>query len=216
MLVAEQVGTLAALASGRFILQCAIGAGDAQFAGMGADISRRPSSFEAGLATVRRLLAGEPLDGGARIAPVPTEPVEVWIGGHVDAAIDRAARLGEGWLAGPDLTPPRARELLERYRQRCDAHGRAPTAVAIRRDIHVGADAADAERVAGQVLARGYRGFDPAALIIGGRAEAGAAFGDLAAMGYTHVIVRHLADDQAEVLASFERLRGVREMVLDG
>jgi alkanesulfonate monooxygenase SsuD/methylene tetrahydromethanopterin reductase-like flavin-dependent oxidoreductase (luciferase family) len=47
VLVAEQVGTLASLAPGRFILPCAIGGGRQQFAGMGVDHSRRPSRFEA-------------------------------------------------------------------------------------------------------------------------------------------------------------------------
>ena len=37
----------------------------------------------------------------ARIAPVPPEPLTVWIGGSVPAAIDRAARLGDAFLVGP-------------------------------------------------------------------------------------------------------------------
>lgn len=209
VLVAEQIGTLASVARGRFIMQCAIGGGEAQFAGMGADIARRPSAFEQGLATVRALLAGEQ-HAGSRIAPLPPEPVEVWIGGHAPAAIDRAARLGDGWLAGPEPTPGGARELLAAYREACARHGREPSAIAIRRDIHVGADAADAERVAGPVLARGYRGFDPAATIVGGPEEVADAIGSLGEAGYTDVIVRHLADEQHEVLASFERLAEVR------
>ena len=36
----------------------------------------------------------------------------------------------------------------------------------------------------------------------------------LGAMGYTDVIVRHLADEQADVLASFARLAGVRAAIL--
>src|SRR3989441_6373855 len=59
VLLAEQVGTLAALARGRFILQCGLGDDAAQFAAMGADIKHRPSAFEDALAIVRRLLAGE-------------------------------------------------------------------------------------------------------------------------------------------------------------
>src|SRR5690242_15382898 len=38
LLVAEHVGTLASIAKGRFILQCALGADEPQFAAMGADI----------------------------------------------------------------------------------------------------------------------------------------------------------------------------------
>ena len=35
-----------------------------------------------------------------KIAPVPTEPIPVLIGGHSDAALRRAARLGDGWMHG--------------------------------------------------------------------------------------------------------------------
>ena len=214
VLVAEQVGTLAAIASGHFIMQCAIGGGGEQFRSMGADIRRRVSTFERALDVVRRLCAGENVDG-TQIAPVPPEPLEVWVGGHAPAAIDRAARLGDGWLAGPEATSGHARELVTAYFERCAAHGRAPSAVAIRRDIHVGEDDADAERVAGPVLARGYRGFDPSACAVGGPERVAGQFRELAAMGYTDVIVRHLADDQGEVLASSARLAGVRAAILD-
>ena len=46
VLVAEQVGTLAAIAQGRFILQCGIGEGAEQFDAMGANLKHRPSAFE--------------------------------------------------------------------------------------------------------------------------------------------------------------------------
>jgi len=95
VLVAEQIGTLAAIAPGRFIMQCAIGGGADQFAAMGVDIHGRAARFEHALDVVRRLSAGETVDG-TKIAPVPPEPLEVWIGGHAPAAVDRAARLGDG------------------------------------------------------------------------------------------------------------------------
>lgn len=222
VLVAEQVGTLAAIAGGRFILQCAIGAGREQFAGMGVPLRERVPRFEASLGIIRRLLRGETVDAdtpvpirGARIAPIPPEPVEVWIGGHAPAAIDRAARLGDGWLAGPDLLPARAAALAARYRERCAAHGRTPTAVAIRRDVYVGRDDAEAEAVAGPVLAAGYRGFDPAATVYGSVERVAEAFRELAAAGYTDVIVRNLAPEQAQALASIERLAEVRQHIAD-
>jgi alkanesulfonate monooxygenase SsuD/methylene tetrahydromethanopterin reductase-like flavin-dependent oxidoreductase (luciferase family) len=220
VLVAEQVGTLASLAAGRFILVCAIGGDAQQFAGMGSDHSRRPSHFEAGLDIIRRLLAGESVtaDGpyrvrGAVVSPVPPEPVEVWVGGTAARAVDRAARLGDGFLADAHLTPHQAREVLDLYRERAAARGRPPSALAIRRDVHVGADDADAERVAGPVVAAGYRGFDPSACVYGGVETVAERFRDYASMGYTDVIVRHLADDQGEVLESYERLAEVRRLV---
>ena len=101
------------------------------------------------------------------------------------------------------------------YREACARHGVQPSTIAIRRDIHVGADDADAERVAGPILERGYRGFDPAAPVVGGPAKVAASFAELAEMGYTDVIIRHLADDQTEVLRSYARLAEVRGTVSD-
>jgi hypothetical protein len=84
----------------------------------------------------------------------------------------------------------------------------------IRRDVHVGADSADAHRVADPVLAAGYRGFGPHVLV-GGVDEVAEAFAGLADLGYTDVLGRHLAEDQNEVLASFDRLAAVRAAVAD-
>src|SRR5438093_12955087 len=78
VLVAEQVGTLAALAKGPFVLQCAVGGGDDQFRAMGVPLAGRGAVFEHHLGVVHRLLAGEEVDG-ARVAPTPAEPFEVWI-----------------------------------------------------------------------------------------------------------------------------------------
>ncbi len=84
---------------------------------------------------------------------------------------------------------------------------------AIRRDVHVGADAADAHRVADPVLLAGYRGLPPDAPIVGGPEEVAEAVLGLGRLGYTDVLVRHLAEDQDEVLASFRRLATVLELV---
>ncbi len=223
VLVAEQIGTLAAIAKGRFIMQCAVGGGmydPEQFDAFGVDPRQRPSRFEQALDIIRRLLQGETVSSegryrvrNARIAPIPAEPVEVWIGASAPPAIDRAARLGDGWLAAPDLTPEQAREQIVLYRERCAAHGRSPTAIAIRRDIYVGADPEEAKAVAEPILARGYRGFDPRACVYGSAEQVAEQFLALREMGYTDVIVRHLTNEQSNVLASYERLARIRELV---
>jgi alkanesulfonate monooxygenase SsuD/methylene tetrahydromethanopterin reductase-like flavin-dependent oxidoreductase (luciferase family) len=217
VILAEQVGTLACLAQGRFILQCALGDGQDQFAGMGVPLRGRVARFESTLDVLRRLLAGEEVttEGplpllAARGGPRPPEPVDVWIGGSAPAAIDRAARLGDGWIAAPGLTPKEAAAKIEQYRASCAAHGRPVGVTAIRRDVHVGADDRDAWRVADQILAHGYRGLPAQSLVVGGTAEVSRAFADLGDLGFSHLLVRHLADDQGEVLASYERLGAVR------
>ena len=64
--------------------------------------------------------------------------------------------------------------------------------IAVRRDVHVGRDDADASRVAGPIIDGGYRGFDPAAPVVGGVDRVAEAFADLGVAGCTDVIVRHL------------------------
>src|SRR5246127_4793354 len=68
VIVAEQIGTLAAIAQGPFIMQCGLGWGEARFAAMGVNMKTRPSAFEEALDIVRRLLAG---GSGRSSRPVP-------------------------------------------------------------------------------------------------------------------------------------------------
>jgi len=221
VLAAEQLGTLAAIHRGPFVLQCAVGGGDAQFASFGVALRDRARWFEAGLDIIRHLLAGDEVTTTepyrierARIAPTSPQPIEVWIGGAAPRAVDRAARLGDGFLIGPEATPAEVVRLVDLYLDRCAAHDRASGRVAVRRDVHVGPPA-EVDRVARPIVDRGYRGFDPAALVIGDVDEVADQFAALAARGVADVIVRHLADDQPAVIESLMRLRSVRASVTD-
>ena len=218
VLVAEQVGTLAAVARGRFIFQCGLGYDEAQFAAMGTTLTYRPSAFEESLSIVQRLLRGETVSSSgrfkfrdARLALRPAENVEYWIGASARPAIDRAARLADGFLASPSLTLDEARDQAAYYLERCKVYGRTPRAVALRRDIYVGESAGDADEVKGKILATGYRGIPPAALVAGSVEQVVERFAELAPLGYTDVIVRHLTSEQPKVLGSLARLRKVRE-----
>ena len=56
---------------------------------------------------VQELLTGKPVDHdgeffrfeGAQIAAAPTEPVPMIVGGRSEAALQRAGRLGDGWIS---------------------------------------------------------------------------------------------------------------------
>ena len=217
VLVAEQIGTLAAIAQGPFIMQCGLGWGEARFAAMGANFKTRPSAFEEALDIVRRLLAGETVSSsrrfrlaGARLALRPADPVAVWIGASAAPAIDRAARLAEGWIASPGLTHEEARAQADLYRERCAAHGRTPGAIVLRRDIYVGESPSEAQAVLQQALNRSYRGMPAEALSAGSIDEVAAQFRAFGDIGYTDILVRHLTNDQPQVLGSLERLAAVR------
>lgn len=217
VLLAEQVATLASIAPGRFVLQCGLGGDRRQSEGMGVALGKRAAMFETSLAALRALWRGEEVTlerywpvSRARIAPLPPEPVEVWVGALAPPAIERAARLAEGWLASPGLTRAEAADSLNRYRQACAEHGREPTAAAIRRDVYVGATSQEARSAVAPYLAAGYRGFPEEALLFGSVAEVTDAIADLAVLGYTDVIVRNIVADQAQALATIERLAEVK------
>jgi alkanesulfonate monooxygenase SsuD/methylene tetrahydromethanopterin reductase-like flavin-dependent oxidoreductase (luciferase family) len=198
-------------------MQCGLGWGEERFAAMGANIKTRPSAFEEALDIVRRMLAGETVNSsrrfriaGARLALRPAEPVEVHIGASAPPAIDRAARLAEGWIASPGLTREEARAQADFYGERCAIYGKQPGAVVLRRDVYVGESSAEARAVLQHALNQGYRGIPADALIAGSADEVAEQVRSFAELGYTEILVRHLTNDQPKVLGSLERLAAVR------
>lgn len=220
VLLAEQIGTLAAIAEGPFIMQCGLGGDKRQARGMGTSFSHRAAMFEASLNLLRALWRGETVSESrfwhidrARVNPLPTDAVDVWVGAAVPRALARTARLADGWLASPALTIAAARDDLNRYRQACAEHNTSPRAVALRRDIYIGATAAEAKKTVQPYLAAGYRGFDGSALCYGSIEQVAQQFLEFASLGYTDIIVRNISTKQAEALATIERLGEVRKLV---
>ena len=217
VLLAEQIGTLAAIMPGRFIMQCALGGEEAQSNAMGVPLRERVPMFEASLSIMRALWAGETVSHeaywniqSARISPVPAEPVEVWVGAVAPAAINRAARVAEGWLGSPAMNLPTARDQANLYRQACAEHDRDTTAVALRRDVFVGETSQAARALKSEYLAKGYRGFSEDALLAGSVQEVVDELSRYAEVGYTDVIVRNFSADQNQALATIERLADVK------
>ncbi len=97
VLMAEHIGTLAAMSSGPFIVQVGVGAGSAQFAAVGAAPHERAARMEEGIRVVKALLDGETVSSvslgidGARVAPLPPEGLEWWVGGGVRRSIERGS-----------------------------------------------------------------------------------------------------------------------------
>ena len=199
-------------------MQCGLGRGEDQFSAMGRDIRFRPSAFEECLNSLRQLWRGETVSsngrnkfGPATIAPLPPEPIDVWIGANATVAIERAARMGDAWLAEPSLNIEQARAAFNTYRQARELLGLPiPETVAIRRDIHVAEHPNEADLIRQQVNQTGYRGFSTDALIIGDPDQMAAEFRQLQEIGYTDVIVRSLHPYQGHTIASLQRLSRVK------
>ncbi len=217
VLAAEQIATLACVTEGKFIMQCGLGHGEAAFKAMGTEQRYRVRAFEQSLEVMRALWAGEKvtLDGhwkleDAQISPTPPRNVEVWIGASADVAIDRAARMGDVWLAGPGLVLAEAGRQMDVYLTALPTHQKpVPGTVAIRRDIYVAESASEADTLKAEIASRGYRGFDPQALIVGDAESVAEQFSQFGALGYTDIIVRNLHPDYDCAISSTERLARV-------
>ena len=217
VLLAEQIATLAAIMQGRFILQCALGGERPQSEGMGVNMKYRVPMFEDSLDIMRRLWAGETVTHerfwnikNARIAPLPAKNIEVWVGSSAPAALNRTARLAEGWLAQPGLSLQGATDQLNQYRQACAEHNRQPNAVAVRRDIFVGASTQEAEAFKSKAVAKGYRGFAPESMLVGSVAQVADELANFVDAGFTDVIIRSMSSNQSEALAGIERMAEVK------
>ncbi|MGO9856214.1 MAG: LLM class flavin-dependent oxidoreductase [Acidimicrobiales bacterium] len=199
VLMAEQIGTLAAMSSGPFIVQTGLGGGAGQFRAMGVDLGQRASRLEEGILVVQALLRGETVDSelcgvhGARVAPIPPEGAEWWIGGGAPKAIDRAARLGDCWYGNADLTPDTAARDIEIYREACARHGRHPVRIPIRKDVFIAQDRADAEEVGNALVAGGYRGFERKAVAYGDPDDVAEQLSVFKDVGFTDVIIRTMS-----------------------
>lgn len=221
VLAAEQIATLACIARGKFVMQCGLGTGARQFNAMGSNIRNRPSAFEQSLESMRALWAGESvsLDGrwkfqDASISPLPPTAIEVWIGASAPVAIDRAARMGDAWLADPSMTLQQSAVAMDTYQAALAKHGKpTPNTIAIRRDVYVAGSQEEARQVKSEVSNNGYRGFDTEALVIGNAQEVASQFQAFGELGYTDIIVRNLHSDPASALLSTDRLSVVKELL---
>jgi probable F420-dependent oxidoreductase len=122
LVAAKAFATLDHLSGGRVI--CGIGAGHvrAEFEHLGVDFEGRGSMLDEGVPLLARAMEEEFVDGfGARPRPTQSPRPPIWIAGSSNAAIKRAARLGDGWLPQGPSSATQV-ELLQVERER---HGRS-------------------------------------------------------------------------------------------
>ena len=112
--LAKQLASLDRLSRGRLLVTLVPGLTYApEREAIGIDPKLRGAFIDEALPLLRRLWAGETVshDGPAgtlrdvRLSPLPVQqPLEVWLGGTMPAALERCGRLSDGWL--PSLCTP--------------------------------------------------------------------------------------------------------------
>ena len=132
--LAKELATLDQLSGGRLLLLFVLGLRQPEeLDAQGVVASERSAMLEESLHIMRTLWAGETLtfDGAhhhyeaVRLAVRPVQdPLEVWLGGQVPAALRRCGRLGEGWMPGL-CTPAEAASARDEIVEAATAAGRA-------------------------------------------------------------------------------------------
>lgn len=131
VLTAKQAASVAVLSNNRFGFGVGVSPWPDDYRIVGAPWERRGRRMDEMIEIIQGLCAGgffeyhgeifelEPI----KICPVPTEPLPILIGGHADAALRRAARLGDGWMhAGGD--PAEMQRMIERIHELRREYGR--------------------------------------------------------------------------------------------
>jgi alkanesulfonate monooxygenase SsuD/methylene tetrahydromethanopterin reductase-like flavin-dependent oxidoreductase (luciferase family) len=103
--LAKKALSLNALSGGRFTLGLGLGGREDDYEISGIETEGRGKRFDEMLERMREIWDGD------EVGPSVAQPPRVVIGGGVDASFARAARFGEGWIAGgspPDQYAPMA------------------------------------------------------------------------------------------------------------
>jgi len=157
--LAKQAATIDQMSGGRLILGVGIGAYREEFAAWAPRLkkaARRGEMLDEGLALMQRLFNETSVTHEGKyyacrdieMFPKPMQnPFALWIGGHNMENVERAARIGRGWLPGWRPWPELA-ERIKLLKDRAAALGRDPAEIEIapQFSITIAKTAEEAER----------------------------------------------------------------------
>lgn len=144
-LVAKQAAQVDVLSGGRMRLGIGIGWNAVEYEALGENFHNRGKRSEEQV-TLLRALWTQPLVtfrgqhhsvSDAGLNPMPIQrPIPIWFGGMADATLERAARLGDGWIPNP-APMDKVRGMIDTLHTHLEDHGRAPETFGI--DVRVNA-----------------------------------------------------------------------------
>ena len=145
-LVAKQAAEVDVLTGGRMRLGVGVGWNPVEYQALNEDFHTRGARCDEQIAVLRALWTQPVVTFHGRwhlieeagINPLPVQrPIPIWVGGHSEAALKRAGRIGDGWF--PQRRPDdEARAMVERLREYARAAGRSPDAIGIEARLSIG------------------------------------------------------------------------------
>ena len=219
VILAKECATIDYLSEGRFLPMFGVGNDVApEWKAMNVNAHNRGAKSNEMLGLLTRLWAeddvthhGKHFDlDGVTITPKPVQdPLPLWIGGSSDAAIERTARYGTGWIAGGAQTPAQLGRVVASIRQRSQELGRPID------DDHYGAGFSfrfgawdePAVQRAIQTFAARAPGVDPRAFMaVGGPDDVLHLVKVFRGAGISKFVLRPIATDDDDMLSQSRRL----------
>ena len=159
LIVAKQIASIIHLSGREFIVGIGVGWNRDEYGFLNADFSRRGKHNDEYITILRKLWsqsspehAGTYTFSGVLSFPTLDPLPEIWIGGSSDAALKRAATLGDGYHPNPT-------ETIEEYATRVgrvrDMAGERPITMSMRLTLDVRAGSAEAVDYLGQLREAG-------------------------------------------------------------
>ena len=142
VLLAKQAAEIDALSGGRLRLGVGVGHVEREFHAMNENWRNRGRRVEEQIALLRALWTNDALTFEGQfhhltgraglLRPWSVQrPIPIWLGGNAQPALERAARIADGWM--PELMQPdeNAKEMIVRYRLLIEKSGRADRGVGL-------------------------------------------------------------------------------------
>jgi alkanesulfonate monooxygenase SsuD/methylene tetrahydromethanopterin reductase-like flavin-dependent oxidoreductase (luciferase family) len=213
VLLAKELASIDVLSQGRLTVGVGLGLRDPGAAPAAAPGRSRAALLEDGIGVLRALWSGA--SGVPRVWPLPAQPggPALWLGGAAPPALERAARLADGWIGAGGAGPGDFARQLRTLRAMLDRHGRDPGGFAIAKRVFVAVDDDDvarAERRLDRALDElyGRAGLAPACGVYGSVEHCAAQLEALFEAG-AHELVLHPLFDHLDQL---DALHGVAAM----
>jgi probable F420-dependent oxidoreductase len=141
VLVAKQISTLDTLSGGRVRLGIGVGWQESEYDALGVPFRERGRRMDEAIDLLRACWAEASVDAPGPSYPVTAMAMEpkppqgrrlpLWIGGNSEAAYQRVARVGDGWLGSRVSDAASGREAIGRIHQLAEKAGRDPAAIGL-------------------------------------------------------------------------------------
>ncbi|MEX2480253.1 MAG: LLM class flavin-dependent oxidoreductase [Gammaproteobacteria bacterium] len=147
--LAEDIAVVDQATKGRMVAAVGIAYQPHDFDAFGVPIKQRAKRTEECVEVLRHAWTGEAFSypsryhtiDNVRVTPKPFQDggPPIWMAGWVPAGLERAGRMGDGWIADPIQSLPVIKDYADQYRAEAKKHGRKPFVV-LMRDCVIGAD----------------------------------------------------------------------------